>query len=275
VEHTASPTRQAWNEIKRILLFVSLFSFCINLLMLVGPIYMLQVYDRVLPSGSLPTLFYLTIAAGGLILVGATLEAIRSRVLVRLSGRSDELFSARLFGRLHQAALAGRAQAQPLRDLDTVRGFITGSGLFFFFDAPWTPLFLAFVFLLHPLLFAVALFGALILFGLALGSELVTRGPLNEAAGHGVVATAFAESTLRNADSVEAMGMLPGLRRRWLARHRSSLALQAKASDRAGLLTAAAKFVRLLLQVAILGVGAYLRRRDRQLAVFCSGAAVL
>ena len=256
--HPQGAFQSAWDDIKRILLFVGLFSFCINVLMLVGPIYMLQVYDRVLSSGSLPTLLFLTVAAIGLILVSAILEAVRARVLVRLSGRADELLNEPLFTRLHEAALAGDTRAQPLRDLDTLRGFVTGQGLFFFFDAPWTPLFLAFVFLLHPLLFGVAISGAAILFAVAITSELATRTPLNLASGHGASATAFAETMLRNADSVEAMGMLPGLRSRWLERHRSSLSLQARASDVAGALTAIAKFVRPTLQVWILGAGAFL-----------------
>jgi PrtD family type I secretion system ABC transporter len=251
--------RHASAEVRRILVCVGLFSAVINLLMLVGPIYMLQVYDRVLASGSVPTLVYLTVAAGGLILAGALLEGARSRVLVRLAGRADGLFSEALFARLHETALAGGGdRAQPLRDVETVRGFVTGSGLFFFFDAPWVPLFLAFVFLLHPLLFAVALTGAAILFALAMATELATRRLLAEATGHAVAATDFAASALRNAESAEAMGMLPGLRRRWLEHHRAGLALQALASDRAGILTAVVKFVRPVLQVAILGVGAWL-----------------
>ena len=258
MEQSTGVFRQARSEIGRILLFVGGFSLCINLLMLVGPMYMLQVYDRVLPSRSLPTLFFLTLAAVGLIFVSALLDAIRGRVLVRLSGRFDQLLCGPLFARLHQAALFGRTQAQPLRDLETVRTFITGSGLFFFFDAPWSPVFLAFVFVLHPLLFAVALAGAIILFTLAVVTEIATRKPLTEASAHMTVATQFAQTLLRNADAVEAMGMLGGLHQRWLQSHHRGLARQAHASDRAGLLVSAAKYVRLVLQVAMLGTGAYL-----------------
>lgn len=243
------PAAQDWRfadamgQVKRILLFVAFFSFVINLLMLVGPIYMMQVYDRVLTSGSVPTLVFLTIAAGMLILVGALLEGTRSRILVRLGGRIDEMMSARLFARLVEPD-GGAGRERGLRDLDTVRNFLTGSGLFFFFDAPWTPLFLVVIFLLHPLLFAVALVGALILFALAVASELATRKPLTTAALHMAAASQFASNVSANADTVGAMGMLSGLRRRWQEQYRRGLLLQSRASDRAGLLTAITKFVR-------------------------------
>ncbi|HFC04424.1 MAG TPA: type I secretion system permease/ATPase, partial [Rhizobiales bacterium] len=256
---TPEAFEKAKSEIKPILVFVALFSFCINLLMLVGPIYMLQIYDRVLSSGSIPTLVFLTVAALGLTLTGAFLEAVRSRVLVRIGGRFDELLSEGLFRRMHEASLAGSTtRAQPIRDLETVRSFVTGAGLFFFFDVPWTPLFLVFIYILHPLLFMVAAFGAILLFTIAIVSELATRNPLNESSGLNVGATTFAESTLQNAEAVEAMGMLPGLCKRWLAQHRRGLSRQAKASDLAGFLNATTKFIRPSLQTAILGTGAYL-----------------
>ncbi len=243
----------------RILLVVGFFSCIINLLMLVGPVYMLQVYDRVLTSGSVPTLVYLTVAAGGLILVSALLEGVRARILVRMGGLVDSIIGEELFARLMDRAIAqGDQRGQPLRDVETVRGFLTGNGLFFFFDAPWTPLFLIVIWMLHPLLCLVAAAGAAILFTVALVNEFATRTPLKDAATQGAGAAAFAENTLRQAESVEAMGMLPGLRQRWIEQNRKALVNQAKASDRAGVLTAISKFVRPALQVAILGTGASL-----------------
>ncbi len=253
------PFAEVMGEIKRVLLFVAFFSFIINLLMLVGPLYMMQVYDRVLTSGSVPTLLFLTLAAGGLIFVGSLLEGARARILVRLGGRFDELLSARMFARSVVHGLTGKTdQNTSLRDLDTFRTFLTGAGLFFFFDAPWTPLFLAVIFLLHPLLCLVAATGAAILFVLALVSELATRKPLTTASQHMSLAMQFAGNASTNADTVEAMGMMPGLRARWQQQYRRGLYLQSRASDRAGLLTATTKFIRPMLQVAILGVGAYL-----------------
>ena len=253
------PFNQAIGEVKRVLGFVAFFSFIINILMLVGPIYMMQVYDRVLSSGSAATLLFLTLAAGALILVSALLEGTRSRVLVRLGGRFDELLSGQLFSRfVTRNTTGGNDNEASLRDLDTVRGFLTGSGLFFFFDAPWTPIFLAVIFALHPVLFAVALVGAVVLFILAIASEVFTRRPLTQAGTFFSLSGQFAANVHANADTVQAMGMLPGLLGRWQAQYRRGLMLQSHASDRAGLLTAATKFVRPALQIAILGVGAWL-----------------
>lgn len=255
-----NPLQEALKKVNKTFFSVGFFSFFINLLMLTGPLYMLQVYDRVLTSGSQYTLIMLTVVAVGMILTSALLELVRSRILVRIGSRLDGFLSEKLFAGLLRQRLrkADEAEAQPLRDLENLRGFLTGNGLISFFDAPWTPLFLAIVFLLHPLLGLVALSGAIILFALALISELATRTPLQEASRDSAAAHGFTESTLRNAEVIEAMGMLPALQQRWQQRHQAALAAQAKASDRGGLLTAAAKFVRPVLQVAILGTGAYL-----------------
>ncbi|MPZ11263.1 MAG: type I secretion system permease/ATPase [Kiloniellaceae bacterium] len=251
---------EAFQDVRAAFVSIGLFSFFINLLMLTGPLYMLQVYDRVLTSGSEHTLVMLTVVAIGMILTSALLELVRARVLVRVGSRLDGRLNERLFAGLLRRRLQQREslEGQPLRDLESLRSFLTGSGLISFFDAPWTPLFLAIIFVFHPLLGLVALAGAVVLFALAVASELATRGPLRAAARDSAAAHGFTENTLRNAEVIEAMGMLPGLQRRWLSRHQAALAAQAKASDRGGLLTAAAKFVRPVLQVAILGCGAYL-----------------
>ncbi|MDJ0894330.1 MAG: type I secretion system permease/ATPase [Alphaproteobacteria bacterium] len=255
------PLSRALRRGRSILLSVGLFSMVINGLMLVGPLYMLQIYDRVLASSSVPTLLYLTLAAVGLILTASLLEFVRARVLVRLSGQLDEELGGTIFAGLvsHVLQRPGTGgQAQPLRDLDSLRVFLTGPGLISLFDAPWAPLFLAVIFIMHPVLGLVALAGAILLFAAALANELMTRDPLRRASSHEIGAMRFAESALRNAEVIEAMGMLPGLRRRWLNRHRNGLALQSRASDRAGFIAALTKFVRPSLQIAMLGTGAYL-----------------
>ncbi|WP_299619845.1 type I secretion system permease/ATPase [Pelagibius sp.] len=255
-----NPLGQALKQVRATFLSVGFFSFFINLLMLTGPLYMLQIYDRVLSSGSQHTLIMLTVVAVGMILTSALLELVRSRVLVRIGSRLDSSLSNQLFAGLLRQRLrqSESGQAQPLRDLETLRSFLTGNGLISFFDAPWTPLFLAIVFLFHPLLGLVALSGAVILFALAVISEFATRRPLQDASQDSAAAHGFTENTLRNAEVIEAMGMLPALQARWRSRHQGALAAQAKASDRGGLLTASAKFIRPVLQVAILGTGAYL-----------------
>ncbi len=259
---TANPTswqifKSAISEIKQVVLVVAFFSLVINVLMLVSPIFSMQVYDRVLSSGSMPTLLYLGLAAIVLMLVSAILEGVRSRVLVRLGGRFDELLSGTLFSALVEQQTHGEKSGS-LNDLDTLRNFLTGSGLFFFFDAPWIPIFLVVMFMLHPLFFAIALGGAVMLFMMAVASEVATRRTLGEAAKHFNNARHFAGEVTSKVDTVEAMGMGPGLLERWQDRYQSGLAAQAKASDYGGVLTSMTKFIRPTLQVAIMGMGAYL-----------------
>ena len=236
------------------------FSFFINLLAFVGPLYMLQVYDRVLGSRNIGTLVALTIVAGFLLIVYAALEKIRSSILVRLGLLFADKAKIPLFDTVLRGTIVqpGTNQAQALRDLDTIREFLTGTGLIAFCDAPWVPVFVAGCFILHPWFGYVAGVGALLIFALALANELLTRNQLKDASRNSVLAHSYAAATFRNADVLYAMGMLKGLRDRWSDRHSEGLQLQAGASDRAGFLVAFSKFVRAFLQVAILGVGAYL-----------------
>ncbi len=260
-----------------VFVYIGIFSFFINLLMLVGPLYMMQIYDRVLISHSIDTLIFLTIAAVGLIATGAILEYVRSLVLTRLAGRMDAKINDAMFSQLLSASLAVRAagQAQPLRDMETVRSFMTGNGLVVFFDAPWTPVFLAIVFLMHPLLGSIALVGALTLFGLALLSEIMTRKPLKTAAGHSIQAMNFAESSMRNAEVIEAMGMLDGIKGRWLKEHNKAMALQSLATDKGATVKSAIKFVRPVLQIAILGTGAFLALNQEITPGVMIGASII
>lgn len=236
------------------------FSFFINLLAFVGPLYMLQVYDRVLGSRNIGTLVALTIIASFLLIVYSLLEKIRSAILVRLGLLFADKAKAPLFDTVLRGTLVqpGANQVQALRDLDTMREFLTGTGLIAFCDVPWVPIFVAGCFIMHPWFGYVATAGAILIFALALANELMTRNQLKEASRSSVVAHSYASATFRNADVLYAMGMLKGLRDRWSDRHEEGLQLQAHASDRAGFLVALSKFVRAFLQVAILGVGAYL-----------------
>lgn len=249
-----SPLTRATGEAKRILGRVGGFSFLINLLMLVSPLYMLQIYDRVLSSGSAPTLLYLTLFAAACLITMAALELVRSRILVRLGGKLDGLLSREVFA----SVLTNGRTGQSFRDLDNLRAFLTGAGMLALLDAPWTPVYIALVYVLHPMLGHVALAGAIVLFVLGLMNERATRAPLTKAGMEMAASTQFAELSARNSDVVHAMGMLPGLQSVWRKWHDSGIRLQAEASDRAGEIAATAKFVRIFLQVAILGVGAYL-----------------
>lgn len=255
-----SEVRAALATCRNAFVMTAAFSAFINLLMLVSPMYMMQVYDRVLHSRSEATLLMLTLITVGLLGVMALLEVIRSRVLVRVGGRLDQEMSERILSAQFQASLhrVGSNPAQASRDFDTVRQFLTGSGIFAFFDAPWTPLILAVIFIFHPVLGLIALVGGILLFALAIVNEAVTKKPLEEANRNAVVAAGAIDSSMRNAEVLEAMGMFGNFRRRWAGRREEILRLQAVASDRAGIIMGLTKYLRLLLQTAILGGGAWL-----------------
>ena len=252
--------RAAFDRCRSNLVMTGVFSFFINLLMLSGPLYMMQVYDRVLSSRSVSTLIALSVLVAVLLLFMGVLELIRSRLLVRVGTRIDAQLGGRVFDAVVQQRLwrPDSDGARPLGDLRTLREFLSGQGPLALFDAPWVPIYLAVIYLLHPLLFAVAAGGALVLFAVALMGEVLTRKPMAAASHHAFEGTAIAEAGQRSAEAVQAMGMLPGLRRRWLDRHARALAHQRTASDRAGTLSAGSKTLRLILQSAILGVGAAL-----------------
>lgn len=241
------------------LVATAVFSFFVNLLQLVAPLFMLQVYDRVLQSRSQETLVALVVIAIALLIVMGLLEIIRSRVLVRMGGKIDQIMGGRLLQALLEVTnRTGRGQeAQVLRDLETLRGFMTTNGIFALFDSPWVPVFLFVMFLFHPMIGAVGLIGAIVLFGLALATELRTRDPLRLASAHASRANDFAETSRRNAEVVQSLGMIGGVRRKWQAMHDSALALQAVASDRAGSISGMTRAFRFALQIAILSVGAY------------------
>jgi ATP-binding cassette subfamily C exporter for protease/lipase len=236
------------------------FSFAINLLLLVPALYMLQIYDRVLSSRNEVTLYMLTLIVLGLFLLEAILELIRSKVLIRAGVALDLRLGSRLFDasfeRTLQASEAHPGQA--LGDLASIRQFLTGKGLLAFFDAPWTPIYILVIFLLSPWLGAFAVSAALILFALAYLNERLTGRLLDDAGTAARSAGDYAAGNLRNAEVIEALGMLPSLRRRWFARQSRFLDLQARASERAASVGAATRFFRLTLQSAILGAGALL-----------------
>ena len=253
------PLSEAISSVRSGFWTVGYFSLFINLLLLVTPIYMLQVYDRVLTSGSHDTLIYLSVLAVALILVNGVLELARSRLLVRIGARIDLLLSGPVYRSMFSnESLGNRTGVQPITDLAKVRNFLSSSGLNAFFDAPWTPLFIALIFALHPLLGIIAAIGATILLVLAVISELVTRNTFNEASSKSHEAITTATANLRNAEVVKGMGMLDRVANHWQSKNLDSLILQGKGNDRIGLLTSITKTIRPGLQIAMLGSGAYL-----------------
>jgi PrtD family type I secretion system ABC transporter len=259
------PLKAALGTCRGAISATALFSLCGNLLLFVSPLYMLQVYDRVLSSRSTTTLVMLTVIAAFMLAVMGGLEFLRSRMLVRVGSRLDAALAGRTFAGLFEMSRKSPSAVggQVLRDLDMVRDFATGPALLVFCDAPWAPLFIAVAFVLHPVLGLVTLGGGLCIFALAVVNEMITRKALKEASAVSIGASAFAEASLRNSEVVHAMGMLPGISMRWLVRHQTALALQSSAADRAGGLLALSKFVRLFLQSAILGIGAWLALEDQ------------
>ncbi|UAY94424.1 type I secretion system permease/ATPase [Dickeya dadantii] len=239
---------------------VGIFSAVINVLMLAPSVYMLQVYDRVLASGNGITLLMLTLLMAGLCAFMGALEWVRSLLVVRLGTRIDLALNQDVFNAAFARNLeAGDGRAGlALTDLTLLRQFITGNALFAFFDVPWFPLFLLVLFLLHPWLGMLALGGTVVLVALAWLNQHLTNQPLAEANQQSQQATHLADAQLRNADVIEAMGMLGNLRRRWLARHYRFISLQNLASERAAAVGGASKYSRIALQSLMLGLGALL-----------------
>lgn len=237
------------------------FSLVVNVLQLVPTIYMLQLYDRVVPTGNLYTLLMLTVIVMVLFATLGLLEWVRSQILVRVSSRLETLLNDRLFQVAFKQSLYSsgqRASAQPLDDLTALRQFLTGQGLFAFFDAPWLPVYIAVMFIFHQWYGWAAIATALVLVALAVLNEKLTAKPLAEANILAIQGRNLVAKNLRNAEVIEAMGMLANIRRRWLKGTQKVLLLQAEASGRAGLMSALSKLIRLSSQSLILGLGAYL-----------------
>ncbi len=255
----AALLKEALSQVRRALVIVGAFSLALNLLMLTAPLYMFQVFDRVLGSGRVETLLLLTLIAGFALMTYGALEAIRQRLLARVSTWLSLAASDDLIDRSVRAATRGaRFGGQPLRDLATIRSFLGGQGVTPLFDAPWMPIFLGVLFLMHPILGMLAVGAAIILFCLAVLNEVLTRKPLGEASGLQSTLLNQTDAAVANAEVLEAMGMTKGLVKRWMRQNAEVLTRQQAAADRSGMLLGATKFTRLFVQVGILGAGAYL-----------------
>ncbi len=239
---------------------VGIFSAIINLMLLVPSLYMLQVYDRVLASRNETTLLMLTLMVVGAYLFMSALEFVRSFVLIRVGTQLDMQLNRRIYTAAFEQNLkkSGGNAGQALQDLTTLRQFLTGNTLFAFFDAPWFPIYLAVIFLFSPALGVFALCGTLVLIALAFVNEKVSKKPMAEANNLAVSAGNLATNNLRNAEVIDAMGMLPSMMARWFKLHGRFLQLQGEASEKAGIVSAGTKFFRVSLQSLILGFGALL-----------------
>lgn len=240
--------------------YAGLFSLAVNLLLLVPPLYMLQLFDRVISSRSEETLVMLTLAAGVALAMMALLDAVRARLFlgcgVALERKLGPQALDALLAELNRTG--GAAQAAGLRDVGTLRGFFVGSPVLSLFDAPWLPLFLILIYLFHPLLGAVALGGAMAMIVIAVLNERLTRKSLERAQAEGRRAGHFVDATLRNAETVTALGMMPAVSRRWSLLNDRMVVEQIEATSRGSSFSALTKFARQVIQMLMLGTGAYL-----------------
>src|SRR5882757_9320457 len=240
---------------------VALMSGLINILYLTGSFYMLEVYDRVLPSRSVPTLVALSLLAVTLFAFQGILDVIRSRIMIRVAATLDERLSGRVYDIVVLLPLRTQGQGDgiaPLRDLDQIRAFLASTGPMALFDLPWMPIYLIICFLFHPWIGIAALVGATILTSMTLMSEFLTRGPSRTAVTQAGARNSLAEAGRRNAEALQAMGMAPRMAKIWGDVNGKYLASHQRTSDVAGGLGAISKVLRFMLQSGVLGLGAYL-----------------
>ena len=247
------------------LVAVGIFSGVANILMLVPAFFMLNIYDKAVGNNSLDTLWILSAITIVMFLMLALMEIIRSRVLVEVAARLDRLVSPALYDMSFENAVrvgGERSSTQPLIDLNGLRQFLTGNGVFAFFDAPWLPVYLWVMFMFHPMLGWLGVASALLFFCIAAINQLRSSAPLAEASELWRRGNAETEKNLRNSEAVVSMGMLPEIRERWRSRQDLVLEKQGIASNKAGFYNSIIKTLRLAVQSAEIAVGAYLVLRQ-------------
>lgn len=241
------------------LVFAGLFSLAINLLLLAPPLYMLQVFDRVLTSRSNETLVFLTIGAALALAMMAGLDMIRAQLLAAGGAALDRALGRRVLDRLlGEAARKGLGEhANALRDAHCVRAFFGGAGILALFDLPWLPVFLLIIFLFHPLMGAFALGGAIVMLLLAALNERLTRRSIERAQGEARKAAGFIDTAARNAEVVAALGMLEGVTQRWSHLNEAASHRQMQAARTGSRISGLTKLARQLIQTGMLALGAY------------------
>ncbi|WP_058023061.1 type I secretion system permease/ATPase [Pseudohongiella spirulinae] len=255
----------ALKSIRHYFIYAGVFSAAVNVLMLTPIIYMLQVYDRVISSGSLSTLSMLTLLLTFLMLAMGGFEWVRSMILIAASNRIEHQLRRRVFDATFKNALVTGGSgntSQPLNDLSSLRQFLTGNGLFAFFDAPWFPIYVAIMFIFHPLFGWVAILAGIVMVILAWANEAVTTKRLKDANSKANMVSSQVNGSLRNAEVIAAMGMTEDIRQRQQTQANEVLMLQTDASRSAGALTSISKTFRMLVQSLILGLGALLALRQ-------------
>ena len=274
-----SEVRVAAGVLRPIVTTLIVVSGVVNVLALTGSFYMLQVYDRILTSHSVPTLVALSLLAAILFLFQGGLEVLRGQVMVRLASRLDR----RLTPLAHSAVMRLRSYAgaqgnatQPIRDVDSIRAYLSGQGPIAILDMPWMPLYVAFVFVLHPVLGWITLFGALFLIVVTLLTEKLTQAPGEAAMAVSRKRWAIAEASDRNSEVLQAMGFGHRFSRRLEAVNSEHITANERLSDLVGGFSTVSRVFRLMLQSALLGIGAYLTIKGEMTAgaiIACSIAA--
>jgi PrtD family type I secretion system ABC transporter len=271
-----TPLVRALSSCRGTFWIVGIFSGVANLLQLTISLYMMQVFDRVLTTRNTDTLIHLTTIAILALAVFAVLDAIRGAVMQRIAGWMEHRTAPEGFARALEARLRGRPyRMEALRDLSTFRTYLGSPGMLAIYDLPWAPVYLLFIFLLHPLLGAVALGGALLLLALTLVNEAVTTRLLREANTAAQASQRRAEAIGRNAEVIDSMGMLPAVLMRWREEVARMLPPQARAAGRASWIVGLTRFSRLAVQLAILGLGAWLVLQQQMTAGASIAASIV
>ena len=250
---------EALRTVRKAFFVVGLLSFAVNILMLSGPLFMLQVYDRILTSRSIPTLLALFILIAGLFAFLGLFDLLRTRILSRIAYWLDDRLKIDAFKAwIFQGLVGVSAQHKPLSDLSVCRTFVSSTGLLALFDLPWFPVYLAVVFILHFQLGMLAAVGAVLVFALAVVNEFITRKPLAQAVASENYESSYADQSYRNAQPLVSMGMLGNVSRHWSQLREQSAGLAQEGGERAEVIAALSKAIRMLLQSSILALGAYL-----------------
>jgi PrtD family type I secretion system ABC transporter len=256
------PMAQILASCRWILIAVAVFSGVINILALTGSLFMMQVYDRVLASQSIPTLVMLSLIAIAAYVFQGLIDGLRTRTLALVGEHLDEMIGPRLYRIVAEMPLRLARQTsetlQPFRDLDAVRAFLGGPGPVTLFDLPWLPLYLGLMFLMHPWFGWLTVAGAVVLIGLTVVTEMRSKRPTIEATSAQSARNLMADGTQRGAEVVRAMGMLPAMAARWERTHQQQMRAQRRATFTVSGLAGVAKTFRMVLQSAMLGLGAYL-----------------
>lgn len=256
---TNTPLARAIASCRSQFVLVGAFSGVANMLQLTVSLYMMQVFDRVLATRNLDTLVYLTLIAIFAIAILAMLEAVRGTIMQRVASWLENRVAPEGFARALESQLRGRPyRMEALRDLAVCRGYLGSPGVLALYDVPWVPIYLAVIFMLHPVMGYVAVAGAVLLFALTLANEFITSNLLREANTAGMASQRRADAIGRNAEVIDSMGMLPAVMTRWREGVARTLPPQQSAADRAAVVMGTTKFIRLAVQIAILGLGAYL-----------------